>query len=214
MSAAPEALLTLRRSRVQTDPDQEGWLVAYADLITLLFVFFSVILSISVVSKAKFELLSGQFNQSSAVSMVELKKRLDQEVTQQGLQSQVSTEITDEGLEIRFSESILFASGEAALNEQGTAVLRRFAPLLSKLEPGFRLSVEGHTDDRPIRTAAFPSNWSLSAIRALNVLHLMAESGVDQKKLLLKALADNRPIAADASESARAKNRRVTLLVH
>jgi len=190
----------------------EGWMVSYADLITLLFIFFSLMLSISVVSKARFELLTNQFNKSSMTSLVELKKRLDAEIQSQNLQSQVVTDITDEGLQVQFSEGVLFPSGEAAINETGNQVLKRFIHILSGIEQKFHLAVEGHTDNRPIHTDAFPSNWALSAARSVNVLHYFASQGIEEKKMMVRAYADTRPTKGD--DAAAAQNRRVTILVY
>jgi chemotaxis protein MotB len=200
-----------RRAQGATeDPDQEGWLISYADFITLLLIFFALMLSISAVSKAKFELLTHQFNQASSASLVELQKQLNAEIQRQHLESQVSTQISDEGLQISFNESVLFASGEAAVNEGGQGVLKAFARVLTGVDKNFHLAIEGHTDSRPIHTERFPSNWSLSAVRSVNVLHLMAAQGLDERKMMVRAYADTRPAAAPGSLS---QNRRATLLV-
>ncbi len=208
-------LLRLRQVPQESEQDQEGWMVSYADLITLLFIFFAVMLSISSVSRAKFDLLTNQFNQASSTSLVELKKHLDKEIQRQQIQAQVETEISDEGLQIRFSEKVLFASGEAELKGEGSHMLGLFAKLLAKIDEGFHLAVEGHTDSRPIRTAEFPSNWDLSAKRSVNVLHFLGAHGVSEKKMVVRAYADTRPLAkAGADVDLGAKDRRVTLLVY
>lgn len=198
----------------KTEQDKEGWMVAYADLITLLFVFFSVMLSISSVSRGKSDLLARQFNQASTTSLSELKSNLDQEIQKQQLQNEVETEISDEGLQIRFNEKVLFASGDAVLNVEGSRVLVQFAKLLSEATDGrggFHLAVEGHTDNRPIHTAAYPSNWALSASRSVHVLHFLSTHGINEKNMVVRAYADTRPLGKDA---ASAKDRRVTLLVY
>lgn len=210
MSLIPPALDSISKQLNTTqESDTEGWLVSYADLITLLFIFFSVMLSISVVSKAKFDLLTKQFNQNSTASLVELKKHLDKEIQNQKMESQITTQIGDEGLQIQFNEKVLFGSGEAVINEAGVLMLQAFAKLLTATQSQFHLAVEGHTDDRPIHTAQFKSNWSLSASRSVNVLHLMSSSGMDEKRMMVRAYADTRPAAND-----RNQNRRVTLLVY
>ena len=213
------------KSRRTEETDQEGWMVSYADLITLLFVFFAVMLSISSVSKAKFELLTNQFNHASKTSLVDLKQKIDAEIKKENLVSQVSADIGDEGLLIQFNEGVLFGSAEAEIKGGGLDVLKQFSHILSGIDPGFHIAIEGHTDDRPIHTREFPSNWNLSAVRAVNVLQFMGQSGVAEKKMLVRAFADTRPKvdvnSATAkktslepiSDQARAQNRRVTLLV-
>jgi len=202
------------------DPDQEGWLVSYADLITLLFVFFAILLSISSVNRAKLESLSHEMNQESVSSLSQLKQELEEEIKKQNLSSQVSAEMTNDGLQIQFNERILFGLGEANMSLEGSHVMMQFCHTLAGIKGKFNLAVEGHTDSRPIHTAAFPSNWSLSAARAVNVLHFLAENGVEEKRMMVRAYADTRPLGESARPSetapttdAEAKNRRVTLLV-
>jgi chemotaxis protein MotB len=200
------------KTRRREDPDQEGWMVSYADLITLLFIFFSVILSISNISKAKFESLTRQFNQNTHNSLTELQGALDSEMARSGLQGQVRTVFSDEGLQVQFNEAVLFETGDARINQSGLPVMARFAKILKGMGDGFHLAIEGHTDDRPIHTAEYPSNWSLSATRAVNVLHFLAEQGVEAKRMMVRAYADTRPVSTDANQ--RSLNRRVTLLVY
>lgn len=215
MKIADIRALNLRENEVE----QEGWMVAYADLITLLFIFFSLMLSISVISKAKFELLTHQFNQKSTASLLELKKHLDEEIQKQNLQTQVQTQISEEGLKVQFNESVLFGSGDATLNPGTGQTISKFSHLLATMPDGFHLAIEGHTDDRPIHSAAFPSNWSLSASRAVNVLHLLESQGIAAGKMMVKAYADTRPVGntvktPDSQNDFRAQNRRVTLLIY
>lgn len=201
------------------DGEQEGWMVAYADLITLLFIFFALMLSISAVSRMKFDRLSSELNKSSTTSLSQLKQQLDAEVQAQGLGSQVVTQMTDEGLQVEFNESLLFGSGDAVVNPAGQSALRSLGLILSpKVSDQFALAVEGHTDSRPIQTREFPSNWALSSARAVNVLHFLSTLGIPERRMTVRAYADTRPIAAptdaSASSEAWARNRRVTLLVY
>ena len=192
--------------------EQEGWVVAYADLITLLFIFFSLLLSISAVSRAKFELMSQQFNASTSTSLIELKKKLDQEISRQGLNGGISTAIGDEGLLIQFSEAVLFGSAEAQLNDGGQRILSKFVNSLKGIEDQFHMAVEGHTDQRPIHTTQYGSNWTLSSARAVNVLHFLKAQGMSEKLMMVRAYADTRPVSSNAQEIS--KNRRVTLLIY
>jgi chemotaxis protein MotB len=220
MSDASQVFNQLRsKQNVEADPDQEGWLVSYADLITLLFIFFALMLSISVVSKNKLELLSHEFNQKSSSSLSELKAHLDKEIQKENLQTAISTGMTDEGLQVQFNERVLFALGEAALSPEGIKALDKLTTVLKSVESQFSLAVEGHTDNRPIHTAAFPSNWELSSTRAVNVLHFLASRGISEKKMMVRAYADTRPIVLPSNTpnsnptDVSALNRRVTLLV-
>lgn len=200
-----------KNEKCESDADQYGWLVSYADLITLLFVLFAVLLSISSVSKTKLEFLNKEMNQSATSTLSQLKSELEEEIKKQNLSSQVSTELTQDGLKILFSEDILFKSGEAALSIEGANVLKQFCHSLAEVQQNFYLAVEGHTDSKPIHTAKFSSNWALSAARSVNVLHFLGLNGVSEKRMMVRAYASTRPLEGLSEEDA--KNRRVSLLV-
>lgn len=126
-------------------------------------------------------------------------------------QRQVSINQTKRGVEIDISASALFRTGEAALQPGTLDVLRQVAVVLSKEE--LPIEVEGHTDDVPIATAQFPSNWELSSARASSVVRQLVESGVPAKRLAVVGLASNQPLAPNDSPEGRAMNRRVTITI-
>lgn len=126
-------------------------------------------------------------------------------------QRQVSIKQTKRGVEIDISASALFRTGEAALQPGTLEVLRQVAVVLSKEE--LPIEVEGHTDDVPIATAQFPSNWELSSARASSVVRQLVESGVPAKRLAVVGLASNQPLAPNDSPEGRAMNRRVTITI-
>lgn len=202
---------TRRIPRSFADPDAEGWLVSYADLITLLFIFFALIVAMSAVSRVKFDRLAQQVSTKGATSLTKIQQDLDRTIREQGLQGRVTTEMTDEGLQVRFSEVLLFASGEARVQNTGTWALQKLSANLREATQGFAMAVEGHTDSRPIHTAAFPSNWELSSVRAVNVLHALHELGVPESKMMVRGFAETRPLQGDRQGD---QQRRVTLLVH
>jgi type VI secretion system protein ImpK len=105
----------------------------------------------------------------------------------------------------------LFASGSASIDARYIPVVQRVAQALNNV-PG-PVIVTGHTDDVPIRTARFPSNWELSRERALSVAKLMAGDIADKERLRTEGLADSEPLAPNDSAANRAKNRRVTVIL-
>lgn len=115
------------------------------------------------------------------------------------------------GLLIVLKADELFASGSARLHPSLEAVVSRIAEALDPV-PGAVL-VTGHTDDVPIRSARFPSNWELSAERARSVVRLMAARMRDARRLRAEGLADSRPIEPNDTAAHRARNRRVTILL-
>lgn len=112
---------------------------------------------------------------------------------------------------IELQDRILFPSGQAELNPSGLRVLADLAPWLE--ESGMVLTVEGHTDDRPIATARFPSNWELSSLRATTVARQLIAAGVPADRIRVMGYADTRPRVPNDSADQRALNRRVTLVV-
>ncbi|WP_024890271.1 flagellar motor protein MotD [Luteimonas huabeiensis] len=123
----------------------------------------------------------------------------------------VSVQRADLWLEVEINSDILFATGSAALDPSAQALLARVARLLRDTPNPVR--VEGYTDDRPIRTAQFPSNWELSAARAASVVHLFVRERVAPERLVLVGYGEHRPKADNASEAGRNANRRVVLMV-
>jgi chemotaxis protein MotB len=114
-------------------------------------------------------------------------------------------------VEIEMTERMLFASGEARLARDALPPLRALAKTLSRIPS--HLQVEGHTDNVPIATAAFPSNWELSAARAASVVHFLGRSGVEPWRMAAVGLGEHRPIAENADDRGRAANRRVKVVV-
>jgi len=131
-----------------------------------------------------------------------------QEYLDQGL-----VKITRAGdrIEIEMKERMLFGSGDARLSHDALRALRTMAQTF-KRTPG-HLQIEGHTDNVPISTAAFPSNWELSAARAASVVHFLARVGVEPQRMSAVGLGEHRPIADNGDDKGRAANRRVTIVV-
>ena len=118
---------------------------------------------------------------------------------------------TDFWLEIDIKSSILFRSGEARLSEDAEEVLATIANLLNTYPN--EVQVEGFTDDRPINSTQFPSNWELSSSRAASVVHLFEDEGVDPKRMQAIGYGQYRPIADNTTAAGRNENRRVNLVV-
>jgi len=114
-------------------------------------------------------------------------------------------------LEVEIRTDILFASGEASVNPAAVPVLKSLADILKPFPNPIR--VEGHTDNRPIRTALYPSNWELSAARAATVVHLFTSQGVDPQRLEIIGLGAEHPIASNDTPEGRNTNRRVRIVV-
>jgi chemotaxis protein MotB len=123
----------------------------------------------------------------------------------------VNINLTKRGIEVDISASLLFKTGEAALQPGALDVLRQVSEVLSKEE--LPIEVEGHTDDIPIMTSQYPSNWELSSARASSVVRLMIGNGVPEKSLAVVGLASNQPLVPNDSPENRARNRRVSITI-
>jgi chemotaxis protein MotB len=146
-------------------------------------------------------------------SFQDLKRRIDQLVAEEGLGRKVATTVTPDGLRIRLlTDRLFFDSGSAAVNAAAVPLLDRIGGVIAQ-EARHPVAVEGHTDDRPIATAQFPSNWQLSGDRAAAVVQRLAGSGVTGKRLSLAGHADSNPVADNDSAGGRAQNRRVEILL-
>ena len=206
--------------------DDSAWLITYLDMMTLLLTLFVVMLAYSTFEPEKFTKLKPspseeapqqtqpapeKANTGKSDPAEQLARRLAQQLGQAGLSDAVKIEVEERRLTLQMQEKILFASGYAELNPHGMQVLDRLAPTF--MAPGQMISVEGHTDNVPISTGAFPSNWELSASRATRVVRYLAEQGVPVNRLRAIGYGETRPLAGNADEQERTANRRVSIVI-
>lgn len=140
-----------------------------------------------------------------------LRKRLSVSLGSYIESGQVELGGNSERIEVRIKSKLLFGSGSTRLHRSALDALRDIGKILAP-HPNV-VSVEGHTDNVPISTRQFPSNWELSAARAASVVHFMVGVGVDASRLAAVGFGEHRPLAPNATESGRTRNRRVTLAV-
>ncbi len=222
----------------------ETWLIPYADMLTLLLALFIVMFAMSQVDKKKATALSEQFNiifmggtgiletggaavvpkpnapisaaataaEKEAQKMQELKDRLEQGIADHGLSGKVDVTLDREGLSITVQDAILFNSGEAVVLDSVQPLLIEIAKLLKPLDNNVR--VAGHTDNVPIHTSEFRSNWDLSAMRAINVMNYLVDyGGLQPQKLSIQAFGQFRPKAGNDTAEGKALNRRIEIFV-
>ncbi len=114
-------------------------------------------------------------------------------------------------LEVEIKTDILFPSGSAEIEPQAVAILENIAGILAPVHSPIR--IEGHTDDRPIHTVQFPSNWELSGARASRIVRLFESRGIDPVRMSVAGMGEHRPVADNTTVEGRNRNRRVTLLI-
>jgi chemotaxis protein MotB len=154
-----------------------------------------------------------QRSQMEEKSFEQLKREIDAQVRAQGLARNVTTQITRRGLDIRIvTDHLLFESGQATIMSAGASLIDRLAPLL-RAETGHQLIVEGFTDNQPIQSGQFPSNWELSTARSSAVVRRLLGRGIAEPRLSASGRADLDPLASNATAAGRARNRRVEIVL-
>lgn len=213
----------------QRDSDAESWLMSYLDVLTLLNTLFVLLLAMTEHGQGSRENRSAMnasgsiapVAQSAAMAVMSdgtpqpaglLPRHSGLQPRFKGLETEgISVVEGEDGITLRIDNNLLFASGQAALTPRGEGVLDGLVETLSSVDGN--ISVVGHTDNLPINTARFPSNWELSAGRAISVLRYLATQGVSKDRLRAIGYADTQPLESNDSPAGRAANRRVELLI-
>jgi chemotaxis protein MotB len=216
-------------------PEAGGWQIVYTGFILILLCFFILLTSFASLEHSKITQFVQSF--SSAVSVFDDGRSLEpgktifstdamvvdkedpiallfEKVKQLGKQNgldQVSIQRSDRGIIMTLADKMLFESGEAALSESSHVLLDKIGMVVKSTNA--RVDIQGHTDDMPIRTDAYPSNWELSTARSVNVLrYLLTEAGVSSHRLSAVGLSKYHPLVPNISAENRARNRRVEII--
>ena len=205
-----------------SEEDDTSWLLPYVDVVSLLLAFLILALAMSKVDLRRFEMVSAALSRTSPPPSLDvLKEKVDQMIQSKGLGGQIKPVLDDEGLRMELKNALLFDSGQADITPAGRATIDRVVELLPTIDARYQIAIEGHTDDVPIHTARFDSNWDLSSARAINVLKIFTGDGTSPQRLSAQGYADTRPalpLAARADAAAvaqaRSENRRVVIRIH
>ena len=208
-------------------PLRSGWLTTFNDLITLLMVFFVMLFSMGHMDVKRFADFQNALQ--SAMGVLNAGRHSDEglisdrqwhpENSEAQLQMKalpqaegLEAEYTRRGIKLTLDDELLFRSGSATITEQGQALLRRIGGVITPMHRTIR--VEGHTDNRPIATRRYPSNWELSTARAVEVVRFFVEkSGIAPRLLSAAGYGSFKPKASNDSEANRAVNRRVEIVL-
>lgn len=221
-----------------------SWLTTYADMVTLVLCFFVLLFSVSIVEMDKFKaamsslqgalgILEGsttppapppsngifepgdsqaQLLAQEMQMMRAMAAEFEQELAGMGLTEKVTVELEERGIVFRLADTVLFDIGKDELRPEAREVLLKVGELLSDLDNPIR--VEGHTDNWPISTPRFPSNWELSTGRATSVVRfLIEEAGMNPKQLQAAGYGEYHPIADNDTPEGRQSNRRVDVII-
>jgi chemotaxis protein MotB len=215
------------------DDDDMSWLIPYVDVISLLLAFLILTLAMSTINRQKFDLMTSKLSKTKPPPSLDvLKESIDQMLRTQKLENAVVTSLDEDGLRAVFrGDGVLFESGQADLTSGGRTLIGQFMGLIGKaLDAQHQIAIEGHTDDVPIHTVRYDSNWELSSARATVVLKSFLAAGFDARRLSAQGFADTRPahplpeLSKKTTESemrndprvgkARSDNRRVVIRVY
>lgn len=194
------------------------WIYTYGDMVTLLLCFFVLLFAMSKTNEEKFKAVAASFRGGPPASPYMFTgapspmNNLENAMKKSDISAEVSDiTIDDRGIAVSFSDSAMFKRGSAEPTEKGKETIEKFARILYAIPN--RIIVEGHTDNTPIKSDLFPSNWELSAARAGSITRLLEDFGIDSKRMEIAAYGDTRPKVANDSPVLKALNRRIDILI-
>ena len=213
----------------------DDWMATWADAITLLMAFFVILLSTAKIDEAKYAKVANAIAQNlqhkeepeaqpvaAPVSAEDIafESKLASRLEPLNKIENVAVETAKDSLTIEFSGGLLYTPGSADLKKNAVETLGQVSAALGDVDLNeYMITVEGHTDDTPIRTSRFPSNWELSASRATSVVRALVIGGLDRTQVSALAFADTQPLIPNVDSqgrpdpTARERNRRVVIRV-
>jgi chemotaxis protein MotB len=224
---APEPRRGMRHHEPEEhEAAEEGdgnWIMSYADMMTLLMAFFALMFSFSKVDQKKFDSLRSvvaqQFGGQFQMPFQDLGKAIEDIVKSSKLEDKIKIETDSSEISIVFKGTVFFDGGAVTLRTDSGDLMTKLLDILPQRAKGYAIHVEGHTDDSPIATTMFPSNWELSAGRASAIVRMLEARGVPRTLLHAQGFADSRPIVPNRDEKGNAlpdnqsMNRRVVIRV-
>ena len=226
--SAPEAshkrIKAHPKHKAHEEEAAEGWLVSYADMMTLLVGFFVILLSFSKTDEEKLDeaikYTAKEFGGVYQVPYADIADKIKATLEKQGFGSQFSIKQSSAGITISFLGASFFDSGSAEVKTTATELMQKLVPLLKNETKDFQVVVEGHTDDVPVvNKTQYHTNWELSGIRASRVLEFFEGFGYEKKQLTAVGYGESRPLVPNrdangvANPINQAQNRRVVLKI-
>jgi chemotaxis protein MotB len=218
---------------VQTDSG--GWQIIYTGFALILLCFFIMLTSFASLEQSKITQFTQAFSTAvsifsggrsvergrtaidTSVSMVDKEERLARLFEQVSLfgaetgLNQVDIRRSQRGVVMTLADELLFSSGDARISVAAYPLLEKIAHLIKAV--GVAVEIQGHTDDIPIQTPRYPSNWELSTARAVNVLrYLIEEQHADARRMTAVGFGEFHPLGPNDTDSQRARNRRVEII--
>lgn len=203
--------------------DDSGWLMSYADLMTLLACFFILMMAFANYDPATFqrkaELMAKYFHGDNDISEDKMTKLAVELSTISNMDNVTKVLQHDEGLDVIMNVQTFFDLGEATLTSDADKFVQIIIDKIKSTHKDVRILVEGHTDDIPIHSRKFPSNWELSAARASTIVRKFESNGFDRNYLVAVGYGETKPAYpnedkdGNAIKENQAKNRRIVLRI-
>jgi len=233
--------MAAKRKKPESPAGAPAYMVTWGDMCTLMLCFFVFLLAMSHIDPYRFTVAASSFmnafsgvlkelpqvlitknitvpkmggDEQNKKIAVEAAYTMQQELKKENLDEAVKVQVTDNGIAIKIADPICFDVGQATLKKEFIGVLLQLKDIVMKKMPKAEIRVEGHTDDTPISTREYPSNWELSAARALRVVKFMKnELGVDPRRLSAVGYGEYRPIMPNDTPANKQKNRRIEIYI-
>jgi chemotaxis protein MotB len=214
---------TVSREEDFSEPDT--WTITYSDLITLVLTLFILLFAISSFDLNKYEQVKMAINRDllnkyENPAFISLQNDFKRVFTDFRLMDNAHIEMQPDGLKVEMPSNTVYEIGSADINQAMIPVLTQMSQAIKEFkDEDFILEVEGHTDNIPINTPQFPSNWELSSARATTIVRFFIEQGIDPTKLRAAGYADSRPLVPNVDADGnpipenQAKNRRVVIYI-
>jgi chemotaxis protein MotB len=218
------SMIVSKKSKVKKS---EGlWLTSFADLSILLMCFFVMQISYSTPDKRKYEQVKNALQSMNAKKPVQeietlesLSKKITKAIKDKKLEKTVNVNYDINGLSIEFKNAMLFAVGSADVDARYAKLAEQVMGAIAKAPGDYRLIFEGHTDDLPVTSGKFRSNWDLSSARGIALLDSFKKRGVEESRMSIQSYAHTRPkvgyggLKGEDLKTARAANRRVVIRI-
>lgn len=216
--------IQVKKSKVKKS--EALWLMSFSDLAILLLCFFVMQLSYSTPDKRKYEQVKNAMQSLQAKKPVKeletldsLEKKIQKAIKDKRLESSVVVTSDINGLSIEFKNAMLFEIGSADVDQKYEKIAEQVMSTIAKAPGDYKLIFEGHTDDLPVTSGKYRSNWDLSSARGIALLDSFRKRGVEESRMSIQSYGHTRPKVAYAGlkgktlKSARAANRRVVIRI-
>lgn len=225
MSSDSKPDSSLKPSSKFEHKDDDSWLTTYSDVVTLVLTLFVLLFALSSFDLSKFDEVKKAINRDllkkeSESEYEKLKKNMSDIMKQYRIDDAATVKETENGLMIEFPSYLVFDQGSALIKPGMDPILATVASSIkSSPDQEYLIDVEGHTDNVPINTQQYPSNWELSTARATNIVRSFLNEGINPKKLRASGFADTRPKVSNynadgtPNTQSQAQNRRVTIYI-